>query len=133
MSSSLLFLSQSAQIQPCHTKIERARREFTRNLEQNYSIDSDQNTTKIKWHYGFKFDQNKTFSTVSRTVMSRDVNESSFFKLIHFKFLKLENGQNGRRSLRRRGDYELLRLLVKKLKQTLETNSNYLLIFRIMT
>ena len=34
-----------------------------------------------------------------------DVNESSFFKLIHCKFLKFENGQNGRRT--RRGDFEL--------------------------
>ena len=33
------------------------------------------------------------------------VNESSFFKLIHCKFLKLENGQNGRRT--RRSDFEL--------------------------
>ena len=33
------------------------------------------------------------------------VNESSFFKLIHCKFLKFENGQNGRRT--RRGDFEL--------------------------
>ena len=33
------------------------------------------------------------------------VNESSIFKLIHCKFLKFENGQNGRRT--RRGDFEL--------------------------
>ena len=33
------------------------------------------------------------------------VNESSFFKLIHCKFLKFENGQNGRPT--RSGDFEL--------------------------
>ena len=64
LSSSLLFFSQSALIQPGHAKIVRAKRQISRNLEQNLSINSDQNTSKIKWLYGFKFDQNKTSSNL---------------------------------------------------------------------